>query len=687
MHSGRLGNGAHRSERIGGLGRAAGTPRTRQLTLTGEHHAHVHRLRRQRTAKHGDLVVGGTTIDRQRVHGSGGVVSEHHLGNAEQRDVSLAAGDVPAQHLEQSRKHSGRELGTVGLERIENRGGRAPRVVRAETPRVEHALGQEHRRQHLDVPGERECLTDRAPALLFGGEATTSRGRRQDRGNLFEPFEPQHLLHQVGALHQVRSPGRRGDDELAVPAVVDRHLDSAADLRQPSGSGSVGVLHSGDAVRQVEVHRDRGIFGCLADIGQHGLDPAAGDLDQQLCCPIERRHRKSRIHGPLETLAGLAGELVSTTGAEHRERIEGCRFEHDLGGRIVDFGGRAAHDTGQRDRSRSVGDDDVLGIEGTLDAVQRGQLLPRIRAADDQIAVELGRIERVQRLAELVEHVVGDIDGRRDRAHTGEQQSTLHPPGCRRRRVDADDLAQRESRCVRGRFDGDRPCVTGDLGGDRARRIHEREIETAGQFTGEAADGEGVPAIGGHVELDDRVLQTQNGFGVVARSGRPLGQHQNSGVIPTQPEFERRADHAVGVAAVRLARRDGESPGQDAARQGCHDQVTLGEVPGSAHDFLRLGGSDVHQAEANRLLELGQLLDRAHPTHHQWAGDVVERVEFLDLEPDPHETGVELLGRHGPVGSPRVQDLGQPGLWDSHVCSALSCIREEVGRVRNFCQA
>jgi len=54
------------------------------------------------------------------------------------------------------------------------------------------------------------------------------------------------------------------------------------------------------------------------------------------------------------------------------------------------------------------------------------------------------------------------------------------------------------------------------------------------------------------------------------------------------------------------------------------------------------------------------------------------RVEFLDFESHPDEPGVQLFRGHLPVGSCPLQDLGQPGLRYSHVCSALSFVDKSL---------
>ena len=80
-------------------------------------------------------------------------------------------------------------------------------------------------------------------------------------------------------------------------------------------------------------------------------------------------------------------------------------------------------------------------------------------------------------------------------------------------------------------------------------------------------------------------------------------------MVGAEVEFGRRADHPVGRAAVRLARRDREVARQDGAGQRHHHQVADGEVRCTADDIARFGFTDVDLDGTDRLLELGEFLD------------------------------------------------------------------------------
>src|SRR3569832_825820 len=68
------------------------------------------------------------------------------------------------------------------------------------------------------------------------------------------------------------------------------------------------------------------------------------------------------------------------------------------------------HDSGEGDCFFSIGDDEHVIREGSLHAVERLELLTTVGATyDDPSTIEFLKVEGVQRLAQLVKHVVGYV--------------------------------------------------------------------------------------------------------------------------------------------------------------------------------------------------------------------------------------------------------------------------------------
>src|SRR3954452_22413220 len=123
------------------------------------------------------------------------------------------------------------------------------------------------------------------------------------------------------------------------------------------------------------------------------------------------------------------------------DRIEVRGFQYDVGRRSTDLGGGATHHAADRDRPASVRDDDVGGIQRALDTVESADALAGGGSSYDDVAGQLRVVEGMQRLTEIEHHVVGDIDGQRDRTHTGEGEPPLQPRRAGRLRVQARDDA------------------------------------------------------------------------------------------------------------------------------------------------------------------------------------------------------------------------------------------------------
>ncbi len=671
-HPGGVGHGVGESERVGRLGGASRAPRPARLAPPGQHRGYPYRLVGQRSHQGRHLVVGGPAVDRQRRHRAGLAGRQHHLGDAVDRQVAFAAGDVAGGHFQQSRQQRRHQFGALDIERVEHAQGAAARVVGVQAPGVEDALLQEDRSGHLDRTGEGQRPAHRAAAALRGGEAATGGGGGQDGRDLLQALQPQYLLHQVGGLHQIGPPARRAHDELAVPGVADAHLYRAADLRQPPRRRPGRVGDARGPVGQVEIHPDRLPLGRRdPDVGEFGFHCATGDVGQQRGRAVQRRDIDLGIDGALEAPRRLRGQLVPPRGARDRDRVPGRGLQQDVGGVVADLGGRAAHDARERDDARVVGDHDVLGVQDALGVVEGAQRLARVRAPDHQATGDLGRVEGVQRLAQLQHHVVGDVDRRRDRPHARQQQPPLQPPRTDRRRIDAGHPPRGEPGAQRFGFQPHLPGVGFVVRQRTHGRIGVFEVEPAGQFARETAHREGVPAIRRDGQLDDRIVQAQDLVGVVTGLGRPRLEHQNPGMVLADTQFGDRADHAVGHVPVGLARADLEPAGQDAAGQHHDNEVTDREIGCAADDLLQLGTTDIDLAEPDRLLELGQLGDLGDPAHHQRplgsAGDPLQGVDLLDLEADADESGVEFFRGHRPLRGGAPQDFGQPGLRYSHV--------------------
>jgi hypothetical protein len=383
--------------------------------------------------------------------------------------------------------------------------------------------------------------------------------------------------------------------------------------------------------------------------------------------------REHGIDAALEAARRLARQLVPAAHPRDDRRREVRGLEGDRGGAVVDLGLEAAHGAGQADRAAPVGDQQVVVGQRALDVVEGLKLLPRACAPHDDRALQLAEVERVQRLAGLEHHIVGDVDRERHGAHAAHRQPAAHPVRRRRRGVEADDRAQREQAAGVERLDGAlvRRARLGGREGVERRGVAQLHAVLVRELARDTAHRQAEAHVGGDRDVEDHVAEADHGTGVGADLGRALRQHHDAVVVVAEAELALAADHAVGDLAVGLARGDAEVAGQHRARQRDDDGVALDEVAGAADDAALTRGvrvavrsADLDPAEADRLLEAGELLDLQDAADHERAGDTAaDDVDVLELEPDRDEALADALG--GLVGGD-VDVLAQPRERDAH---------------------
>ena len=169
--------------------------------------------------------------------------------------------------------------------------------------------------------------------------------------------------------------------------------------------------------------------------------------------------------------------------------------------------------------------------------------------------------------------------------------------------------------------------------------------------------------------MEHHVVKTEHGNGVGTGLRGTRRQHEDAGVVGAQLQFGGRTDHPVGGAAVGLSRGDGEIAGQRRSRQGHRHEVADYEVRCTADDVARLVLADVDLDRADRLLELGELLDFEDPADGQRTADRADGDDFLDLVADADQRLLQLVGRNVPARRAGGDDLAQPAVRNAHQAS------------------
>ena len=162
-------------------------------------------------------------------------------------------------------------------------------------------------------------------------------------------------------------------------------------------------------------------------------------------CEERRRPRdalrwRADVAAAFEADRRLGLEAQPLARAPDRRRVEIRALEHDVARRGADLGVVAAHHAADGARPIAVGDDEHVGLERAVDAIERADALAAARQTnDDRATGEALEVEGVHRLPELEHHVVGDVDDVRDRTDARGRQS-IHQPRGRRPDADLEDL-------------------------------------------------------------------------------------------------------------------------------------------------------------------------------------------------------------------------------------------------------
>ena len=116
-----------------------------------------------------------------------------------------------------------------------------------------------------------------------------------------------------------------------------------------------------------------------------------------------------RVRAALEPIAAVRHHAQPAAGAAHGGRLKIGGLEQDVRGRLRHAAVLATHDASECDGALLVGNDKIASIERVSLAVERGEGFTFRSAAHDDAAIQLRRIESMQRLAHFHQHVVRDV--------------------------------------------------------------------------------------------------------------------------------------------------------------------------------------------------------------------------------------------------------------------------------------
>ncbi len=386
---------------------------------------------------------------------------------------------------------------------------------------------------------------------------------------------------------------------------------------------------------------------------------------QQLGEPGDRPDDSVRVDTALEPGRRLRTKAEPGRGLHHTERLEPRDLQGDGGRRVGDLRVEPAHHARDADRSVvGVADQEVVGGERLHASVERRHRLsrgchPDAKTSPLRIRAERREVVRVIRLVELEHHVVADIHDVVDGTHAGRAEASLHP---RRRRTDDDARhhRRREAPAAVAGEDLDLGlvllAVVGQLRGGHA----ELESEVGGEVAGDADVAPTVGTVAGDVEVEQHVRFDAENV-AVRHTERAVGREdQDAGVVVTEPELARRAEHPLGVDPEDAAAFDRLAVGHRRADHGQrHDVAGLHVERAAPHVTLdAVAGVDVHPVDAGGV---GMRLGAENARGHDAVDGRADAVDVLDGEPERRHRRPQRVDVGAEVGV-----LVEPGQQDLH---------------------
>ena len=529
--------------------------------------------------------------------------------------------------------------------------GAARQCLRDVVPEARLVLGQ--RVLYANVRGvaatyerHRSCLVvphaHHGPAYAIGKrpQRIVRRRRRAVRPDLDRkavvPVEPRHFLNQVDFSRHIGTPAGHTHLELGRirrTNVEPGGVEEASRLRQRD----IGAEHL------LQARRAQGKIECRRQVADYvdsvAADPAAGQRDDDTGDAIQRGDRGvAGVHSALESVAGVRGESKRTPGCPGCLGVEACDLDQQVRRGFAHFAVAAAHDAGNGLRPLVVCNHHRARGRRTLLSIERDDLLLGLGEPNRDSALELERIECVNRLAELVQHVIRRVHHVVDGAGTDRGQA-IHQP--RRTRGDLYSANCEREISTRPRVVANANVDAGGsslpLGGDGldAGRRHTGQLRQLPllatdrrQFTSEAHVRQQVRAIGADVNNEAHVAHGHRGEERRARLGLDV-QLENPFVVVAEAEFLGRTEHAIGNESADLAALDLDAAGHCGPDRGERVQFASGDIRRATHDLQRFRSAHVHRREP-QVIRIGVWGGLQHPANNDRREIGAHRHQFLD---------------------------------------------------------
>ena len=389
------------------------------------------------------------------------------------------------------------------------------------------------------------------------------------------------------------------------------------------------------------------------DVGAVRGRLAAAQLLHEVERPVHGKFAGVRVHALFKAGGGIGTLPERARGLAHAVARELRRLEEHRRGIWLDLAVASAHDARKGDALLAVADKEVFGRERKFLFVERDDLLPFARAADDDFSArEEVSVERVHGLPEFEQDEVGDVHDVGNGAQSAQRKAAAHPAG-RNADLHVRHVMPHIAGAERGLFHRDGNADVRRFRGIVGRGRAERLFEDRGDFARDPEHALAVGAVGGDGDVEQPIVQPDDGADILS-DGRILIENENAvrfrAVVPivVDAQLFARAEHTLARDAAELARLDllNAALVQDgrAVERARHDRARI-DVGRRRADLFDAVAAAVHRADGEPV-RVGVFLRLGDAPRKNARHVFAEIGQVLHLESAGEELRLQFLGGH-----------------------------------------
>ena len=333
------------------------------------------------------------------------------------------------------------------------------------------------------------------------------------------------------------------------------------------------------------------------------------------------------VYATLVTHRAFGDKTQVATGAAGTASFKRSRFQQNVGGFFCNLGCQAAHNASQGNCTLIGRRNNChVGRKHALFAIERSELFSLFSRANNDVCLAFGvlklvQVERMERLSEQEQDVVGYVNDVVDGTLTDGSQTLYHPIGAGAH-LAATDNASGITRATSLVSDGN-----AYLGIKSSRFLAKLELAShlgqgacigllvhSSHFARHAYHGKAVGAVRGDLQIEYRIGHLQvignglAGWGIV-------GKYPNAIMFVAHAQLALRAAHATACNAAQLRLLDLEVAGEHRADGGNGNLDSSSDVGSATYDLYGLFCANVYRGYVH-MVAIGVIDAGEHMTHN-----------------------------------------------------------------------